>query len=168
MFSLKEIEDYLQGDLTEIYSKNQRKGILTLEGEEISDFHAEQIFYLRKEYVSSLFQYLWTIFPNSNIIFFRDGDQFQSCESYNYAFDEGDESVKKWLFHRGIPFQKKTIIANESIVFLTSWKLFIKYFGFFEWVIHEGLAFDIDLQWLLSWWHENDIACWKMTKFPDE
>lgn len=59
-----------------------------------------------------------------------------------------DETLKKWLFHTGLAFQKDVyIVWQPDTAVITKWKIFVKFFDDFYYSSDEILIFDNSLNW---------------------
>ncbi|WP_028786931.1 hypothetical protein [Terrimonas ferruginea] len=84
---------------------------------------------------------------------------FKMVETFDqfYADDESRQLLKKWLYHRGIPFSNQVFLlqTNENAV-VTTWKMILRYSPF----IFPGddvAIFDQTLNWCLFFYHENKL-----------
>ncbi len=72
--------------------------------------------------------------------------------------DGNEKEISKWLFRRGLPFDRKIILyIDEGNTFIITWKIFIKYFGIFNLYHDDIVVFDENLQWAILVYHENEI-----------
>jgi hypothetical protein len=70
---------------------------------------------------------------------------------------ENKKEIKKWLYHRGLPFEKQVFLSwqpDEGMI--VPWKLFIKYFDSFHYS-DDLTIFDESLTWALLFYHELEI-----------
>ncbi len=72
-------------------------------------------------------------------------------------YDGNKDQIKKWLYHRGLPFDKPVFLSwqpNDAMI--VPWKIFIKYFYSFN---HSGdlTIIDQSLTWALLFYHESEI-----------
>jgi hypothetical protein len=84
--------------------------------------------------------------------FFRTVDNINLDECNN-------AEVKKWLYQRGLPFEKKVYLSwdNENAM-IVPWKLLIKYFESFYYSGSDDLTvLDESLQWSLVFFHADTI-----------
>lgn len=66
------------------------------------------------------------------------------------------QEIKKWLFNRGIPFQKEVFIVsyfNDEVV-LTTWKMVIKNDLFYP---DDIIIFDSSIDWCLYYYHDGNL-----------
>lgn len=73
--------------------------------------------------------------------------------------DVEDKIVKKWLYHRGLPFAAPVILsygADNGVV--TTWKLLIRYWSMFYYPISDDVTvFDRSFSWCLLFHHEHEF-----------
>jgi hypothetical protein len=84
---------------------------------------------------------------------------FKTVEIFDafYGDEESRQLLKKWLYHRGLPFHTMVFLlqSNEPAI-LTSWKMILRYSAF----IFPGddvLIFDKTINWCLFYYHENKM-----------
>jgi len=72
---------------------------------------------------------------------------------------ENDKLVKKWLYHRGLPFDRPVFLSwQPNIAAMTTWKMLIKYWSDFYYPISDDLSvFDKSLTWALLFFHEDEL-----------
>ncbi len=85
---------------------------------------------------------------------------FKTVETFDrfYENDESRRLLKKWLYHRGIPFSRQVFLleTNENAVAIT-WKMLLRYSPF----IFPGddvAVFDSSLNWCLFYYHDNKMS----------
>jgi len=120
--------------------------------EEIIEEHKDQIIALTIE----ASQFLWnfendvrigSFYPNVSK-YFRDVEEFSFGE-------DSEKEVKKWLFNRGIPFDRKVYISIQpTSAFVITWKILVKYSAslFFA---HDLIIWDTSLNWGLYYQHDD-------------
>lgn len=128
----------------------------------------DQIKFLNEEAGTFLYQYidaakfvtgrLWNPFDQNN---------FKTIEKYTDF--EDDKQLKKWLYHRGIPFSKWVFLLpnyGEPPMMLT-WKMVIKQADriFFS---DDIVLFDETNQWCILYWHEEELFFGKTYAFSEE
>lgn len=74
------------------------------------------------------------------------------CSQQGFKFFEvieiNDKTFKKWLFKRGLAFQKEIyVIWQPDLAVITHWKIFIKFFNDFYYFPDELAVFDNSLNW---------------------
>lgn len=70
-----------------------------------------------------------------------------------------EKEIKKWLYHRGIPFDKQVYLSWDSEnAMIVPWKLVVKYFDSFYYGGSDDLTIiDKSLNWALLFFHEDEI-----------
>jgi hypothetical protein len=73
--------------------------------------------------------------------------------------DGNETEIKKWLYHRGLPFDKPVFLSwDEKDAMIVPWKLLIKYFDSFYYGGSDDLTIiDQSLNWALLFFHEDEI-----------
>ena len=73
--------------------------------------------------------------------------------------DGNEKEIKKWLFHRGIPFDKHVYLSwDAENAMIVPWKLVVKYFDSFYYGGSDDLTIiDKSLNWALLFFHEDEI-----------
>lgn len=120
----------------------------------LPDEHLEQLKPLSKE--ASLFL--------SNYISMRSLHQdLPFKENFFRTIDKAkitsgnEKEIKKWLYQRGIPFQKNVFLSWEPTnAMIVPWKLFVKYFDSFYYA-DDLTIFDQSMDWALLFYHEDEI-----------
>ncbi|RNC83168.1 MAG: hypothetical protein ED557_10680 [Balneola sp.] len=102
-------------------------------------------------------QYLWNVE--------RTQKQFHSIANIKKYFKKhselkfaNKEKTKKWLYQRGIPFDRQVFwVSQPDSGFIMTWKMIIKFSEnlFFA---HDVLVWDQSLNWILLFSHD-DIFC---------
>jgi hypothetical protein len=84
--------------------------------------------------------------------FFRRVDKIR-------IFERNGREVKKWLYQRGLPFDKNVYLSwqpNEAMI--VTWKILIKYFDRFYYGLSDDLTvIDQSLTWALLFHHGDEI-----------
>lgn len=134
----------------------------------LTDQHKDQLIFLNKE----ASDFLYTYFKASK---FHTGPIWEPFQKKNFKYvdrlklEEMDDSIKKWLYNRGIPFSKWVYVlpnyGKEPITM--TWKMVVKhhhklFFG------DDVVIFDESNQWCLSYWHEDEITFGKLNTFKPE
>ena len=85
------------------------------------------------------------------------GGNFKSVDRFN-GFYHGEESrqlLKKWLYHRGLPFSAWVfILQNSHEVIMTTWKMVIRYSAYIFYG-DDVAVFDRTLNWCLFYYHDD-------------
>ncbi len=118
--------------------------------------HLNQLIPLEKD----ASKFLWSFVENTNL--YKDipfnKDYFSTIDKAK-IFEGNEKEIKKWLFQRGFPFDKKVYLSwqpEESMI--VPWKLLIKYFDSFYYGASDDLTvFDESLDWALLFYHEDEI-----------
>ena len=120
----------------------------------LPEIHLEQLKPLDK----AASKFLWDYISNSGLhddVPFK-AHFFKTIDKAKIGFNN-EEGIKKWLYHRGLPFHKHVFLSwqpNEAII--VPWKLFIKYWDSFYY--SEDLSIiDQSLTWALLFYHESEI-----------
>ncbi|HEX7845636.1 MAG TPA: hypothetical protein VF476_07500 [Chitinophagaceae bacterium] len=120
----------------------------------LAEIHLDQLQPLDK----TASQFLWKFISNSalfeNTPFKKD--YFRTIN--RLKIEAGKEAdTKKWLYHRGLPFDKKIFLSwQPEEAMIVPWKLLIKYFDSFYY--YEDLTvFDQSLSWALLFYHESEL-----------
>lgn len=72
-------------------------------------------------------------------------------------YDSNTAEIRKWLFHRGLPFQKEVFLSwQPDEAMIVPWKIFIKYFDWFNYY-GDLTVMDQSLTWALLFYHESEI-----------
>lgn len=72
---------------------------------------------------------------------------------------EDEKVVKKWLYQRGLPFDKPVFLSwQPDLAVITTWKILVKYWSDFYYPISDDLSvFDRSLTWALLFFHEDEL-----------
>ena len=120
----------------------------------LPEIHLNQIEPLDKEGSSFLADYLSKIGLHANIPF--KNNYFRTIDKARILEDNKQE-IKKWLYHRGLPFDKKVYLNyNQDSSLIVPWKIFVKYFDDFYYS-DDLTIFDESLQWAILFYHEDEI-----------
>ena len=73
--------------------------------------------------------------------------------------ENGEEDVKKWLFKKDLPFDKKVYLSwNNDLGMIAPLKLVVEYFDDFFYGMSDDLTvFDESLNWSILFFHEYRI-----------
>lgn len=105
----------------------------------LNQIHLDQI----KPIVPKAVRFLWRYSSEiaKNLIFRQNFNCFREISVE-------DETLKKWLFHTGLSFQKDVyIVWQPDTAVITKWKIFVKFFDDFYYSPDEILIFDNSLNW---------------------
>jgi hypothetical protein len=85
-------------------------------------------------------------------------DFFQTIEKAK-ILDSNTKEIKKWLYHRGLPFEKEVFLSwQPDDAMILPWKLLIKYFNSFYYSTSDDLSIiDQSLNWALLFYHEDEV-----------
>lgn len=136
--------------------------------DKLPDQHLEQL----KPLDNDAAQFLWDYIVNTglhNDIPFKK-DFFRTIDMAR-ILDGNENEIKKWLYHRGIPFNQSVFLSwQPTVAMIVPWKLLIKYFDSFYYSGSDDLTvIDQSLNWALLFFHEDDIYFGTNDKFkPSE
>lgn len=84
--------------------------------------------------------------------FFRNNDHTRILEG-------NDKQISKWLYYRGLPFDKKVYLSWDGTNgMITKWKFVVKYWDSLFYGGSDDLTiFDPSLEWSLLFFHEGEI-----------
>lgn len=72
--------------------------------------------------------------------------------------DGNEREIRKWLYHRRIPFSQKVILyIDQENALIMTWKMFIKYFTIFNLYNDDITIFCENLEWAILVYHEGEI-----------
>ncbi len=142
------------------------------EAEIISEEHKDQIHFLNNKGTELVTEFLKSskLLANQtkqNLSPFRE-DYFKTQENFNINLNQSSE-IKKWLFYRGIPFDKYVFIDSErsGLAVMLTWKMIIKYWeGLF--FVDDLTIFDGSLNWALHYSEEGQLFYGKDNVFNIE
>lgn len=91
------------------------------------------------------------LFRRTESLIFRSDEQD--------ALEKEDHLVKKWLYHRGIPFTAPVfLIYDSSNVVRTTWKMLIRHWRLFYYPASDDITIcDPSLNWCLLFFHEDEL-----------
>lgn len=82
-----------------------------------------------------------------------------------YFSGENQKEVKKWLYQRGISFDKEVFLSYQpDTAIMVPWKILIKYFDSFYYS-DDLSVIDESLSWALLFYHEDEIYFGTNKKF---
>ena len=121
--------------------------------------HAAQIRLLISKDASRLAAWAWSAIPPG----WPEGGEgrFRCEETLDVSDCWNDEaakdSVRRWLFDRGIPYQRIVYLMYErDRVVQTTWRMVVRYWDAFAWSVgYAMMAVDHTLQWVGCFHHEN-------------
>lgn len=127
------------------------KWIFTDENDQLpNQEHQDQIFPLTKEAANFLWDYEMKVGIQTSEKYFKTVSTFDSeCSDH--------QTIKKYLYNLGIPFDQKTFIAQQpGTAFVLTWKMVIKYAHnlFFS---HDQSVWDKTLNWKLEFDHHGEF-----------
>lgn len=134
----------------------------------LPDQHLDQLKPLDKEAAKFLWDYIAKTNLHNDISFKKDF--FSTVDNIKIS-DNNEKEVKKWLCHRGLPFDKYVFLSwDETDAMIVPWKLLIKYFDSFYYSGSDDLTIiDQSLNWALLFSHEDEIYFGANKDFkPDE
>ncbi len=81
--------------------------------------------------------------------------------------NDNEKEIKKWLYQRGISFDKKVYLSwDDNCGMVTKWKFVIKYWNSLFYDGHDDLTvFDESLEWILLFFHNSEIFYGTKKKF---
>lgn len=103
-------------------------------------------------------QYLWDFGKTQRYLQNKEIDvrHFKHIEEYNCMFSSQKE-IKKWLYQRGIPFQRKIFwIPYPKEGYILTWKMLIKY-NESIFLVSDELFYDRSLNWILIYDHDGKL-----------
>ena len=124
--------------------------------DKLPDLHLEQLKPLDKAASQFLWDFISSTDLHSDMPFKKD--LFQTIQKANILEDNKSE-IKKWLYQRGLPFDKLVFISwDKENSMIVPWKLIIKYFDCFYYPASDDLTvIDQSLTWALLFFHEDEI-----------
>ena len=85
---------------------------------------------------------------------FRHVEQTQILDT-----PEDEQLIKKWLFHRGLPFEREVFASwDYDSAAITTWKMVVKYWSDFAYPFDDLIVVDKNLNWALLFYHESIIV----------
>lgn len=126
------------------------------ENKSFQKIHLEQL----KPLSDNAAKYLWDYTLQINLqdeILFKKGF-FRTIDKAK-ILDNNQKEIKKWLYHRGLPFEKNVFLSwQPQHAMIVPWKILIKYFDSFYYPVADDLlVFDENMQWALLFYHEDEI-----------
>jgi len=105
-------------------------------------------------------KFLWDFISNSGLHKEAPFDKnFFSVIDKAKIYEGNEKEIKKWLFERGIQFDKEVYLSWEpDDAMIVTWKVLIKYFDSFYYGGSDDLTvIDESLNWALIFYHEDEI-----------
>ncbi|WP_299101472.1 hypothetical protein [uncultured Winogradskyella sp.] len=122
----------------------------------LPNVHLEQLKPLNKNASNFLWHHIQSVQLHSDFPFKKGF--FKTIDKVK-ILEDNETIIKKWLFHRGLSFQKKVYLSwqpDEAMV--VPWKILIKYFDDFFYDGSDDLTvIDESLNWALLFYHESEI-----------
>jgi len=121
---------------------------------QLPQLHSDQIKPLDHHAAKFLWDFINTTGLHNDVPFkrnfFRNIDEVRIGEG-------NDRGIKKWLYQRGIPFDKMVFLSYQpDTAMIAPWKLLIKYFDDFQYS-DDLTVIDASLSWALLFYHEGEI-----------
>ncbi len=118
--------------------------------------HLEELKPLNKEASKFLCDFIANTNLHSDTPFKKD--LFRTIDKAK-ILDGNEKEIKKWLYHRGIPFDKQVYLSwDAENAMIVPWKLVVKYFDSFYYGGSDDLTIiDKSLNWALLFFHEDEI-----------
>ena len=87
-----------------------------------------------------------------------DKNIFQNLDYINIA-DDNENEIKKWLYKRGLPFDKEVFISwQPDSAMIVPWKILIKYYNDFYYPGSDDLTIiDESLNWAVLFHHNETL-----------
>ncbi|MFZ4056511.1 MAG: hypothetical protein ACOYKE_00160 [Ferruginibacter sp.] len=120
----------------------------------IPEIHLNQLKPLDKIAAKFLWDYIFETQLHDDVPFKKGF--FQNIDKAKILLNN-EATIKKWLYHRGLPFNKPVFLSWQPYeAMVVPWKLFIKYFECFYYA-DDLTIFDQSLTWALLFYHESEI-----------
>lgn len=120
----------------------------------LPDMHLEQLKPLSKNASRFLWDFISEIDLHGNTPFKRNF--FRTIDKMK-IYEGKEKEVKKWLFERGLSFEKDVFLSWEPTeAMIVPWKIFIKYFDSFYYA-DDLTILDQSVNWALLFYHESEI-----------
>lgn len=122
----------------------------------LPDIHLDQLKPLDNKAAKFLTTFLSEVDVHAEIPFKKDF--FRTIDSV-IINDDNEAEIKKWLYQRGLPFEKKVFLSwDNQDAMIVPWKILIKYFDSFYYGGSDDLTvFDESLQWAIVFFHADVI-----------
>lgn len=124
--------------------------------DKLPDQHLVQLKPLDNEAAKFLWDYIARTNLHNDTPFKKDF--FRTIDKAR-ILDGNEKEIKKWLYQRGIPFDKPVFLSwQPTDAMIVPWKLLIKYFDSFYYGTSDDLTvIDQSLNWALLFYHEDEI-----------
>jgi hypothetical protein len=124
--------------------------------DKLPEAHLEQLRPLNNDASKFLWEYIGDTNLHKDIPFKKEF--FRTIDNVK-ILDDNETEIKKWLYHRGFPFDKFVFLSWEpSIAMIVPWKILIKYYHSFYYSSSDDLTvIDRSLNWALLFYHEDEI-----------
>jgi hypothetical protein len=118
--------------------------------------HLNQIKPLDKKASKFLWDYISDTGLHNEMPFKKD--LFRNLDTIRIN-DDNKQEIKKWLYQRGLPFEKEVYLSYQSdVALIIPWKLLVKYYDSFYYPITDDLTvIDSSLDWALLFFHEHEL-----------
>ncbi len=118
--------------------------------------HLEQLKPLDKKASNFLWSFIASTQLHADVPFKKDF--FRNIDKTR-ILDDNDREIKKWLYQRGLPFDKDVYLSwQQDTAMIVPWKLLIKYFDAFYYPSSDDLTvIDQSINWALLFFHEDEI-----------
>ena len=131
------------------------------EFDNLPETHKAQILFLDKAASEYILDFLFSahIVTGGSWAPFEKGNFKEVDEFFDFRRNpESKQSLKKWLYKRGIPFDTSVFVLENgnSHDFLTTWKMVIKYSADL-FIMNDMIVFDRTLNWCLYFFHEDQL-----------
>jgi len=121
---------------------------------QLPQLHLDQIKPLDQQAAKFLWDFISTSGLHSDIPFKRNF--FRNIDKAR-IFEGNDREIKKWLYQRGLPFDRMVFLSYQpGTALIVPWKLLIKYFNYFQYG-DDLTVIDASLKWALFFHHEGEI-----------
>lgn len=125
------------------------------QNDKLPPHHLDQLQPLDNEASNFLWDYIINIQLHDNTPFQKD--LFRTIDKAK-IIDGNKKEIKKWLYHRGLPFDKQVFLSwQPTDAMIVPWKLLIKYFDSFYYPSDDLTVIDPSLTWALLFSYEDEI-----------
>jgi hypothetical protein len=121
---------------------------------QLPQLHLDQLKPLDQQASNFLWDYIAATKLHNDIAFKRNF--FKNIDRAK-IFDGNENEIKKWLYQRGIAFDKVVYLSYQpDTAMIVPWKLLIKYYDDFYYA-DDLTVIDESLNWALLFFHEDEI-----------